>query len=61
MTRKLKLAAATLAALFCIAATAAPATAERFGSCEIHDAKAKKHSKKAKGKHKGDKGVGNNR
>ena len=57
-TRKLKLAAATLAALFCIAATAGPAAAERFGSCEIHDnagSKAKKNAKKGKAKHKGGK------
>ena len=58
ITRMAKLGAATLAALFCIAATAGPAAAERFGSCEIHDSgsksgKAKKQGKKDRAKHKG--------
>jgi len=47
-----------IAALFCLSATAAPATADRFGSCEIHDAKsakAKKKAKKAKAKQNGGK------
>jgi hypothetical protein len=58
MIKKVKLASATLAALFCLAATAGPAAAERFGSCEIHDkagSKSKKSANKGKAKHKGGK------